>query len=140
METLFDKIGGRKFSMGIVLIVAGACVDIFAPNGLSVNLLGLMTAIYAAFSASNTLVTRKQMDVEKATAEAISPAAPAPAPLDPNIEKGLAEIQQLSVNLLPVMTQIATALDNLFKQQAIQSESITTQSQALGKILQNTSR
>lgn len=137
MDNLFDKLGGRKFSMGIVLIVAGACVDVFSPNGLSVNLLGLMTAIYAAFSASNTLVTRKQMDVDKATAEATTPADPI---IDPNSEKALAELQQLSNNLLPVMTQIATALDNLFKQQAIQSESITTQSQALGKILQNTSR
>lgn len=124
MDGLFDKLGGRKFTMGIVLIIAGACVDVFAANGLSVNLLGLMTAIYAAFSASNTMVTRKQLDVEQASAN--NPAPPA----EPNME-----VQKLASELLPVLTRIGNALDELYKQQAAQSESLTTQAQALSAII-----
>lgn len=130
MDGIFNKLGGRKFSMGIVLIVAGAAVDIMSPNGLSVNLLGLMTAIYAAFSASNSLVTVKQMAVDKAKAEQeVVTSEPAPSVV-PN-----QDVQKLASELLPVLQRVGEALDNLFKQQAAQSESISTQSQALGTII-----
>ena len=125
MDNIFDKLGGRKFSMGIVLIVAGACVDIFSPNGLSVNLLGLMTAIYAAFSASNTMVTNKQLEVEKVAA-----ANPPPAPAGPDLD-----VQALSNDLVPVMTRIGNALTDIYAQQAAQGEALSTQAQALSAII-----
>ena len=83
-----------------------------------------MTAIYAAFSASNALVTTKQLNVDKAIAEQT------PAPVVPN-----QDVQKLASELLPVLTRVGGALDDLFKQQAAQSESISTQSQALGTII-----
>lgn len=124
MESIFDKIGGRKFVMALVLIVAGALVDVLAPNGLSVNLMGLMTAVYAAFTASNAFVTNKHLESEsKAPTEGESgqPASEA--------------VQQLAQQLLPVVNNIGKALDDLYKQQSAQSESLANQSKAISHVV-----
>ena len=118
METFFDKIGGRKFVMGIVLIVAGGAVDVLSPNGLSVNLLGLMTAIYAAFSATNAIVTNKQLDNEGKN----------PPPADDAVKK-------LANELLPVLDHIGNGMKTLNDQQAAQGEALRLQSQSISAML-----
>ena len=124
MDGIFDKIGGRKFVMAVVLIVAGAIVDVTAEGGLSVNLLGLMTAIYATFSASNAIITNKQLTTESERAEPSEPVKPND------------DVKKLASELLPVVTNIGAALDDLFKQQAAQSDAISMQTQAVSKLIE----
>lgn len=58
---MMEAIGGRKFLMAIVMLIAGVAVELLGKNGLSVNMAGLMAALYTAFSASNALITNKQL-------------------------------------------------------------------------------
>ncbi len=72
---LLSKVGGRKFFIACLIALAAAAAEIFAPNGLSTELAALLGTIYATFSASNALITRKQLET--------SPAPEAPAAIDP---------------------------------------------------------
>ena len=108
METIFKKLGGRKFVAALVCIVSGTLIEIYAANGLSVNMAGLIAAIYATFSASNTMITRKQLEGEHQPA----PAAPPPQP------SSQPDMQQLASQLVPVLNQIGTALQELKDGQA----------------------
>lgn len=127
MESIFDKIGGRKFVMALVLIIAGAAVDVLATNGLSMNLMGLMTAVYATFSASNAFVTNKQLDVEGK-----SSGSPSPEPEGPSASEA---VQKLASELVPVIEQLNKNMSILNTQQAAQSESLSTHTQAISQIL-----
>lgn len=58
---MMEAIGGRKFLMAILMLLAGVAIEIVGKNGLSVNMAGLMAALYTAFSASNAIITNKQL-------------------------------------------------------------------------------
>jgi hypothetical protein len=61
MSNILEAVGGRKFLMAIFIAIAGIVIEVYGKNGLSVNMAGLLATIYATFSASNTLITNKQV-------------------------------------------------------------------------------
>jgi hypothetical protein len=79
-----DNFGGRKFLMALILIIAGVIIEIYSKNGLSVNMAGMLAAIYATFSAGNVIASNKALGVmqstsDQATAETIEKVNSIPA-------------------------------------------------------------
>lgn len=64
-----DVMGGRKFLMAVVLIIAGVVIELYSKNGLSTNMAGMLAAIYATFSASNVIASNKALSVNEATSD-----------------------------------------------------------------------
>lgn len=50
-----DKVGGRKFTIAMIMLVAGVVIDLNTERGLSESLMYLMLGIIGAFSAGNVL-------------------------------------------------------------------------------------
>lgn len=50
---MLNKIGGRKVILGILVIAVGVIIDLINDNGLSTNLLYLLTFISSGFFLSN---------------------------------------------------------------------------------------
>jgi len=63
METLFDKMGGRKFVLTMIILVAGGLVEAFGKNGLSANFVALLLGASTVFGVANAAVTLKGMSV-----------------------------------------------------------------------------
>lgn len=63
----FDKLGGRKFVMSIICLVAGVLIEIYSKNGLSANMVALIGALYATFTGANAFITGKSLSSEAAT-------------------------------------------------------------------------
>jgi TolA-binding protein len=59
MESLFDKLGGRKFALTLLVILVGALVEAFGKNGLSQNFVALLLGSSTIFGAANAMVTMK---------------------------------------------------------------------------------
>ena len=59
MESLFDKIGGRKFVLTIFILIIGALIDVFGKNGLSQNMVALLVGASTVFGVANAAVTMK---------------------------------------------------------------------------------
>jgi hypothetical protein len=62
METIFEKLGGRKFVLALVVIVVGTLVQMFGKNGLSTEFVGLLVGITGIFGAANAAVSMKHAD------------------------------------------------------------------------------
>lgn len=59
MESLFDKIGGRKFVLTIFILIIGALIDVFGKNGLSQNMVALLVGASTVFGVANAAVSMK---------------------------------------------------------------------------------
>lgn len=120
MESIFKKLGGRKFVAALICILSGTLIEIFGGSGLSVNMAGLIAAIYATFSASNTMITRKELDGSAAASQ-----QPASQPASGN-----EQLQQVANQLAPILNQIGTELQALKDGQAglVQSNQVVQQS------------
>ena len=53
MKTLWDKIGGRKFIITVILLISGAVIDIYTDRGLSTNYKELMIFLAAIYITGN---------------------------------------------------------------------------------------
>lgn len=104
---MFEKIGGRKFLGMILLISAGIVIDIYAPKGLSDNMLYLMMAMGGIYMGVN--VFSKGIDkMNKQTRKT----------------KEIAEIRELK-----------SGMEVLYSQQAQILESSNVNAQALSALL-----
>lgn len=106
---LLSKVGGRKFIIAGLITLAAAAAEIFGPKGLSTELAALLGTIYATFSASNALITKKQME----TSAAAEPQAALP-PVDP--------MPELIQRLGPPLDLIGKELISLKEGQAEQAK------------------
>jgi hypothetical protein len=115
-----DKFGGRKFLMGMLMLAVGGVIESLNPNGISANMVALIGAVYATFSASNAFVTGRQLNAP--VAEAAAPEAPTPQPID---------LSPLAAN----QEQIGQAIGALMQQQAQSMEMQSKQTESLQTIL-----
>lgn len=51
---MMQKLGGRKFLLAVACIFVAIGLELRAPNGLTVQMAGFMTAMVGLFSAANT--------------------------------------------------------------------------------------
>lgn len=55
LKASFNKVWGRKMFVTLVCLACGTLVDLFAKNGLSLNLMTLLGALAGAFTAGNSV-------------------------------------------------------------------------------------
>lgn len=120
-QSIFDKVGGRKFIASLVVLGIAAAIEIYGKSGLSTNMAGLLAAVYATFSASNAFTTAKSL-VASGEAEQ--------APMQQ------ADLATAIQPLVPIMNQIGTELINLKAQQDQQLSSLATVQKAVASLLQ----
>ena len=58
-ETMFDKLGGRKFILAILGLIALVLLAVFKPEAISAELITGILGLTAMFNASNTVTTIK---------------------------------------------------------------------------------
>lgn len=132
---MFDKIGGRKFIMGIVVMLIGAAIEMNRADGLSTEMAALITMVYATFSASNALVTNKQLSVQ--TSEGTVPTKTVteeeeePIPVNTDIDQIKQQLEQLG----PLLGQFGTELASLKNNQAIHAQGLNTVQKAVSAVL-----
>lgn len=130
---MLEQMGGRKFLMAVLCMAAGVAIELKAENGLSVNMLGLLTAIYATFSATNTIITNKQLKIEASEggAEVPSPVVEQPeaAAVAPNNE-----LQELRTQLVPIVNLIGQELVSIKDAQKAQMEATGAIQQTVSNI------
>lgn len=135
MPAAFDKMGGRKFLMGIIVMLIGAAIEINSPKGLSTEMAALITMIYATFSASNAIVTNKQLSVQTSEAGPV-PTNVVETPIveqqpPPASSNDVAIIQEQLNNLGPLLNQFAGELANLKNNQVLHAQSLNTVQKAV---------
>lgn len=110
-----DNMGGRKFLMAIVMLLVGAAIEVAGKNGLSVNMAGLMAALYTAFSASNALITNKQLAAQ-ASSEPEEDSSPQPPTLSlDEAKQAFGQIDQAFTKMQADQAQQAQMLNVLQK-------------------------
>ena len=48
-----EKLGGRKFVMLVILLISGALIDVFGPNGLGSEMAAFMVGLYVSYTGGN---------------------------------------------------------------------------------------
>lgn len=104
---MFEKMGGRKFLMAVIVVTAGVVIEVYSKNGLSATMVTLLTAVYATFSTANAFVTRKFADVSQEAEEEEEEVTPVQPAAPSNLE---AIIQSNNVQLNNILSQIAAEL------------------------------
>jgi flagellar hook-basal body complex protein FliE len=113
---IYEKLGGRKAIMTILIVGIGALVDILAKSGLSQNLLSLLGIALGAFvtgngieHAANAIKARKVQKTESTQAAA----APAPSvdlePINDTLNQLAKESQQLAQGYQALSNRVAVA-------------------------------
>jgi len=73
---MFQRLGGRKFLLAIIVIGVGTAVEIVTERGVSANFAALLGGIVAAFSAANFAVSREHFKKSVAVNPTVNNAAP----------------------------------------------------------------
>lgn len=55
----FDKIGGRKFVLAVISLIAGLATHVLSAKGLTTEVVGLIVGVIGTFSVANTVATVK---------------------------------------------------------------------------------
>ncbi len=136
---MLEAMGGRKFIMAIVIMIAGVVIELKSANGISVSMVGLLTALYATFSASNTLITNKQLKIEASGVSSLPESAgqinqAEPEASSSNIATESVAIDELRQQLIPIVNTIGNELVSLKEGQAAQMQAIGTIQQSASNI------
>lgn len=109
---MFEKLGGRKFIGLVLLLMAGGAVDIYAPKGLSTNLMTLMLSLGSMYMVTN---------VAKAGVNKIK---------NTRRTKEIKEVKELQESVSEMKAEIKKSQDAML-------EGISNQSKVLQALIQN---
>lgn len=122
-NTIFDKLGGRKFVMSIVAMLIAAAIDAFGKNGLTTNMAGLITALYTAFAATNAFVSGKvAANMPEGEQQPVAPANP--------------QTEQTLQALVPILNQVGQELAAIKEAQAQSTANLNTMQKAVITLMQ----
>lgn len=130
METLFDKLGGRKFLLTLIIIGVGALVEVFGKNGLSQNFVALLLGAAGVFGAANAAITLKhggQVDATTAGATTGDEANAKADILAPKVEELINDIELTQDTLVAMgdaQAQLRTELETQAKGLALATKLI----------------
>lgn len=111
---MFEKMGGRKFVLSLIVILVGTAVQILSPHGVTESFTALLIGVAGVFGASNAFVSAKSVGVVSETTDVASePALPA-GPPGPSPEQE-AQIQALEAQLAQ-QSQVIAQLQSIAKQ------------------------
>lgn len=109
---MFEKMGGRKFVLSLIVIAVGTAVQILSPHGVTESFTALLIGVAGVFGASNAFVSAKSVGaVSEATDVASEPALPAgPSPEQEEqikaLEAQLAQQSQVIAQLQSIAKQL----------------------------------
>lgn len=69
---MLEALGGRKFIMGLLVVIAGCAMQMYSPKGLTPELVALLLGVSGGFSVTNMLATKDALKFSSQT----TPAAP----------------------------------------------------------------
>jgi hypothetical protein len=92
-QTLFDKLGGRKFVLTLIVIAVATAVQILSPTGVTEAFSALLVGVTGVFGAANAFVTTKAPAVTPDAPEA--PPAPDTSHIEEAVEAQAARLQNL---------------------------------------------
>ena len=69
VNNVFDKLGGRKFILAVLGLVALVLLAVFKPGSISAELITGILGLAAMFNASNTVTTVKGLNTPPPTSE-----------------------------------------------------------------------
>lgn len=110
--TMFDKIGGRKFALTIIILLFGSLIEAFGKNGLSANMIALLLGAGGIFGVANAATTIKQLGQPASQDETPAPEQQAPAqPMvgPEHIEAVAGQVEQLRAELETQAEALSTA-------------------------------
>jgi len=103
----FDKIGGRKFVLAVISLIAGLATHVLSAKGLTTEVVGLIVGVIGTFSVANTVATVKAPGSQEGNTSseettAIQPAAATAATeaLLEQIAVTVGQTQQLLINAM----------------------------------------
>lgn len=128
-NSIFDKIGGRKFIMALVVIIVAAIIDALGKNGLSTNMIAILGTVYATFSASNAFVTSKAQQLVAQPAEEPQTAAPPAQPQGPTV-------QDIMPGLTNALNTVGSELQAMKDQHTQTTQQLNTLQKAVVKLMQ----
>lgn len=109
-QTMFDKIGGRKFALTIIILLFGSLIEAFGKNGLSANMVALLLGAGGIFGVANAATTIKQLGQPVATEPQDETPAQAPPAVGPeHLEAVAGEVEQLRAELETQAEALSTA-------------------------------
>lgn len=112
METpkYLTLLGGRKMFLTLIAMFIGGAVEMYSANGMSASFAGLLAALIAAFSASNTLITNKQV---AAPSELMSDAGTNLSELEASVMLQRSDLEQSKAETAQNFQQAANAVQEL---------------------------
>lgn len=150
MGKAFDNLGGRKFIMGIVVMLIGAAIEVNSANGLSTEMAALITMVYATFSASNAIVTNKQLSISTSSTateagassaspeEPVNPAPQETAPATPATPPaGYADTRLIIEQFAPILNRVGAELEALKKSQELQAQNLNAVQKGLAAVMRS---
>lgn len=127
-----EKLGGRKFIILVLMLIAGGLADHFSQHGLSTNLVYLMLGLYGAFTAGNVGITLRALKEGKDLSETVENRQDSATTEEDNNIYPLPEVNTAPLNLEPVHQSLARIEDAVSQVVA----SIPPQNQSLGFLVQ----
>lgn len=134
-NSIFDKIGGRKFVMAIVVIIVAALIDALGKNGLSTNMIAILGTVYATFSASNAFVTSKAQQLAAPTGEEPQQAPPPAQPEAPVQPQG-PTVQDIMPGLTNALNTVGSEIQSMKDQYVQTTQQLNTLQKAVVKLMQ----
>lgn len=111
MNSIFEKIGGRKFIAYVITVVGGIAVHVLSPKGVSTELTALMLGALGTFSASNAFISRSHANSQESEGE--EAAAPAQAEPDPRVDQLTQQVGELQAVSTQVLSSVNVIQDVL---------------------------
>lgn len=87
----FEKLGGRKFLLTLIVIGVGTAIELLTTRGVSTGFVSLLVGVLGVFSASNVAITNKAINQAPA-----ADGTPSPSAIDTSLIE--AEIAMLKAN------------------------------------------
>ena len=131
-NSIFDKIGGRKFIMALVVIIVAAVIDALGKNGLSTNMIAILGTVYATFSASNAFVTSRAQQLVAQPAEEPQAATPPEPPAQPQGPT----VQDIMPGLTNALNTVGSELQAMKDQHTQTTQQLNTLQKAVVKLMQ----
>lgn len=137
-NSIFDKIGGRKFVMAIVVIIVAALIDALGKNGLSTNMIAILGTVYATFSASNAFVTSKAQQLAAPTGEEPQQVPPPPPPAQPEapVQPQGPTVQDIMPGLTNALNTVGSEIQSMKDQHVQTTQQLNTLQKAVVKLMQ----
>ena len=108
----FDAIGGRKFVLAIISLIAGLVTHVLSAKGLTTEVVGLIVGVIGTFSVANTVTTIKaptETEVSEPS-ESILPSVRQPDEYSEQFASQQALLEQIAITVSNTQQMLVNAM------------------------------